>query len=373
MFEDCKRIPTVCVVSLRCAAGLQKEIDSLCAGFARNGWRTQQVLSEGYRAYRKADTEIDFVRISGGYIGMLKDALCEARSHRLRARLMALAPDLVIFYNQSPLNLQVLKLRRILPRCRFAVFLHDPWKPEKWRYGLRYALTYSAVEMLQRITVQQLDWVVTLSDYGTSLFRTHYPRFGGKHLQARILLPAKDESGSGGRIVHSIIGRINASTGHGHFCTLATAVKALRPDLQFEIITSSAAATASEFKRRAQEAGVKLSYRPVLIEDDIEAAIARSRCVFRLDDELTQSGVIPLCYRSGTPVITNDVPGLRQHVNPGRTGYVLDAVRSVPDIIRCLEHFQRDESVFAKECRSEFWREWEAKNFERYYATLLSA
>jgi hypothetical protein len=41
----------VCIVSLRCAAGLQKEIDSLCAGFGRNGWVATQLLAEDYLAF----------------------------------------------------------------------------------------------------------------------------------------------------------------------------------------------------------------------------------------------------------------------------------------------------------------------------------
>ena len=363
----------VCIVSLRCAAGLQKEIDSLCAGFIRNGWAATQLLAEDYRAFRAASPEVTFVPLRRGYAGMLGDAWTELSRKKLQRLLTELQPDLVLFYNQSPLNLLLMRLRQQKPSCRFGVFLHDPWKDRKFSYGPAYAFTYAAVEKLQTLTARQCDFVVTLSRWGTELILAHYPAGAGTRVEGRILLPDRPEPAPGARSVVSIIGRINPSTGHDEFFSLVSGIRGQCPDLSFEVVTSSAAAGESGFAARAAAAGVAINYQPILSENQIEAAVARSVCVFRMDDELTQSGVVPVCYRAGTPVVARDIPGLRQHLEQGRTGFILRPETSPATLAGWLEDMRVNQARYQADCRSAFLAHWDDKCFERYYGALLQA
>jgi len=361
----------VCIVSLRGVAGLQKEIDSLCRGFSRNSWAATQLLAEDYLAFRPASPEVTFVPLHRGYAGMLCDAWVELSRKKLQESLTKLQPDLVLFYNQSPLNLLAMRLRKLNPACRFGVFLHDPWKARKFNYGPLYAFTYVGVEKLQKMTARQSDFVITLSRWGTELFRAHYPAGSGSLVEGRILLPDLLEPAGGTRSVVSIIGRINPSTGHDDFFSLVSGIRGQCPGLSFEVVTSSGAACDPGFAARAARAGVAINYQPILSENQIEATVARSLCVFRMDDELTQSGVVPVCYRAGTPVVVRDVPGLRQHVEQGRAGFILGPKTSATILASWLEDIRKNQERYQTDCRAAFLAHWDDKCFERYYGTLL--
>ncbi len=363
----------VCILSLRCAPGLQKEIDSLCAGFQRNGWAATQILAEDYSGFRPKSPEVTFVPLRRGYAGMLRDAWAELSRKKLQKSLTRIQPDLVLFYNQSPLNLLLMRIREQIPACRFGVFLHDPWKARKFSYGPAYAFTYAAVEKLQTRTAQQCDFVLTLSNWGTELVRTHYRAVAGACVEGRILLPDRPEPAAGARSVVSIIGRINPSTGHDEFFSLVSGIRGQCSGLSFEVVTSSAAAGEPGFAARAAAAGVAINYQPILSENQIEAAVARSLCVFRMDDELTQSGVVPVCYRAGTPVVARDIPGLRQHVEQGRTGYILGPETSPATLAGWLEDMRVNQVRYQADCRAAFLAHWDDNCFERYYGALLQA
>jgi glycosyltransferase involved in cell wall biosynthesis len=343
---------------------------SLCRGFQRNGWECSILLASEYRSICESDCEPEYIATRRGYIGMVKDLSSEAYSRQLKKWVAKQRPTFLLFYNLSPLNL-FLASAASASLAKIGLVLHDPWKMQKFNHGIAFGVVYYFVEVLQKILVKRSDFVLTLSEYGTSLVERYYPRAKGKIVEGRILLsdgpiPEKSE-----RKTVSIIGRINPSTGHDEFIRLASVLRQRIPEVTFEIVTSSAQAVQSEFVRRANAAGVKIKYRKVLSETEIESAIARSICVFRMDKELTQSGVLPLCYRLGTPVIARDIPGLSQHICVGRTGYLLDSTSSPERIEQYVREFIKNRDKFNSSCRSAFSENWSESNFERFYPSLL--
>jgi glycosyltransferase involved in cell wall biosynthesis len=361
---------TVCFVSLRCAVGLQKEIESLSVGFRRCGWRTSAILAEGYRHLCSDTQGIDFVPIRNGYTGMLVDSIAERSTGRLKKSISKLCPDLILFYNQSPLNVTLARYAKRKHPSKVAVCLHDPWKQEKLKYGLRYAALYAAVERLQARIVQESDWVLTLSELGTDLVKRHYPYFRGLHTEGRILLKDIPFVASE-RMTVSIIGRINRSTGHEEFMALARDLRGSLPGVVFEVVTSSVTACSSQFIRLATECGVTIRHRKVFSEREIEEAIARSICVFRLDQELTQSGVIPVCFRAGVPVVVRDIPGLTQHVVEGVTGFIYRSGASNGQLIGQINDMRCNAEVYAKQCCQAFRSAWAEECFDSYYGSVL--
>jgi glycosyltransferase involved in cell wall biosynthesis len=359
-----------CIVSLRCAPGLQKEIATLCAGFERHGWASVQLLAADYESLCERKTDVEFQQLNRGYAGMIKDFARELWSRNLGRTLERLRPDFVLFYNLSPLNLLLLR-RHTAGGPKFGVVLHDPAKAAKFQYGLSFALTYWFVEWLQARLVGRCDHVITLSEYGTTLGQKRYPGCGPKIVEGRILLADHQRAGPAVRTAVSIIGRINPATGHDDFFRLAGQLRNSMDNVSFEIVTSSPDATAEAFVRRASESGISIVHNKVLSEADIEHAIQRSICVFRLDTELTQSGVIPVCYRLGTPVIVRDIPGLAQHVIEGKTGFRMRISTSVADLAGWIAAIQADGGHFERHCRAAFNEFWAEDAFGRYYSAML--
>ncbi len=360
----------VYIASLRCAPGLQKEIECISAGFARNAWRCQVLLAEAYRPLWTSGIGAEFVPTSRGYVGMLRDLLIELRTGALRSRLRRCGPDLLIFYNLSPLNL-LLAREAAARSCKVGIVLHDPWKTEKFRHNTIFGLTYLFVESLQKRLVKRCDHLITLSNYGTLLVKRNYPGAKGKIIEGRILLPARSTPRAVARKSVSIIGRINPSTGHEEFISLAADLRQKLPDVTFEIVTSSPEAVKPSFARRAAFAGVRIEYRGLLSEEEIEKAVARSICVFRLDTELTQSGVLPLCYRAGTPVIARNIPGLSQHVTVGRTGYLFCSRNTSEEVADYITQFAKKPEAFSENCKQAFRENWAEENFEHFYKHLI--
>jgi glycosyltransferase involved in cell wall biosynthesis len=365
-------VKKVCIVSLRCAPGLQKEIASLCAGFEKRGWASTQLLAADYETLCEPSTNAHFQHLSRGHAGMMNDVARELWSRNLTRKLETLTPDFVLFYNLSPLNLLLMR-QRTPGKPRFGVVLHDPAKAAKFRHGVSFAITYSFVEWLQAHLVKACEHVITLSDYGTTLAKTCYPGCGPKIVEGRILLADRVPATQARRTVVSIIGRINPATGHDDFFQLANELRHHLENVSFEIVTSSPAATAQSFERSARESGVTIRHKQVLTEGDIDDAIRRSLCVFRLDTELTQSGVIPVCYRLGTPVIVRDIPGLSQHVTEGQTGFRMRPTTSIAEIASWIVKLQSDGPRYEQNCRAAFAALWSVSAFDQYYGKLLES
>jgi len=203
------------------------------------------------------------------------------------------------------------------------------------------------------------------------MFRSHYPKFFGCHSEGRILLkkvpPSLRE-----RSCISIIGRINRSTGHDEFMALAGQLRGLLTGVTFEIVTSSPVARKIDFLRHASANGVVVRYSEVLTEQEIEDAIARSICVFRLDQELTQSGVIPVCYRAGVPVVVRHIPGLIQHVLEGVTGFTYNPGIPKEKLVTQLEDMRHNPTTYAHQCHAAFSAGWSEDCFESYYRSALT-
>ena len=61
-----------------------------------------------------------------------------------------------------------------------------------------------------------------------------------------------------------------------------------------------------------------------LSKDEIELLYQQSYAVWLFYKDSTQSGVLPMCYKNGTPVLSSSIPGLAQNVVNKKTGFILD-------------------------------------------------
>lgn len=109
----------------------------------------------------------------------------------------------------------------------------------------------------------------------------------------------------------------------------------------------------------------------IISDSQINKVVRESYAVFRLDREVTQSGVIPVAYMNGTPVIVRDIAGLRQHVKHAQNGYIIDFNCLPADIVRAMDFVKQNFIELSKNARKSYedvWAEW---NFEKYYNWLI--
>ena len=63
--------------------------------------------------------------------------------------------------------------------------------------------------------------------------------------------------------------------------------------------------------------------------------------------EASQSGIIPLAYKFGKPVIVSNIPGLTQFVNDGETGFICD---KIVDYVEALDNVYNTAIPFSENC-----------------------
>lgn len=59
-----------------------------------------------------------------------------------------------------------------------------------------------------------------------------------------------------------------------------------------------------------------------LSKKEIELFYQQSYAVWLFYKDSTQSGVLPMCYKNGTPVLSSDIPGLSQNIINKKTGFI---------------------------------------------------
>ncbi|MDI9504340.1 MAG: hypothetical protein QM205_05340 [Bacillota bacterium] len=58
--------------------------------------------------------------------------------------------------------------------------------------------------------------------------------------------------------------------------------------------------------------------------EEIENFYQQSYCVWLFYKDSTQSGVLPMCYKNGSAVLSSNAPGLVQNIVDGVTGYIFE-------------------------------------------------
>ena len=69
---------------------------------------------------------------------------------------------------------------------------------------------------------------------------------------------------------------------------------------------------------------LKIINKELISDEEINEVLAQSYSVFKLDNAITQSGIVALCSMMNVPVIANDIPGFSQDIIHKKTGYLLD-------------------------------------------------
>ncbi|MCK4823516.1 hypothetical protein KA005_47630, partial [bacterium] len=142
-------------------------------------------------------------------------------------------------------------------------------------------------------------------------------------------------------------------------------------DYEFTLISSS---NISKYIKNLTEKGrqkIKIVNKDIITDSEINEVIRESHAVFRLDKEVTQSGVIPVAYMNKTPIITRDIQGLTQHVNHTKNGYVIPFKCLPADAVRAMEYVKTnfiELSMNARRSYEEVWAEWQ---FDKYYYWLV--
>jgi glycosyltransferase involved in cell wall biosynthesis len=360
------------IISLKFAPGLKKEFETLGKYISKIGPSVIYLLSKKYSAFENTHDENFYITKADNISGMILETLKYGWDKNILPFFQKNPPGFLCFYNPHPVNPLIARVvKKHFPEAILSLYLHDPYKPDKKPYGLVKSTYITMVEFIQRLTVRYMDYVISPSEYSSLLFKKKYPKYKGQNFIAPLLVPDQKISTSNNRKFFSIVGGAHKATGHDTFIELVNYAGEKGLSFEFALISSS---NVSMFTKNLTEEGrsrLKVINKNSITDAEINEVIRQSWAVFRLDREVTQSGVLPVAYMNETPVIARDIPGLRQHVKHEYNGYIIPFNCTPEDLTKAMEYVKENFTVLSENARKSYkdiWAEW---NFEKYYGWVV--
>ncbi|MDI6701329.1 MAG: glycosyltransferase [bacterium] len=359
------------IISLKFAPGLKKEFMVLGENIRKKGINVKYLLSDRYARLEGKCDGIEYITTADDVKGMMLDTIKLINGRKFKQIFSQYPPLFLCFYNPHPLNPFIARLiKKKYPEVKLALYLHDPYKPDKMLYGIAKAAYINLVEFIQGLTIKYMNYVISPSKYSSQLFKKRYPTFNGENHIAPLLVPDKRVSENKKRKFFSIVGGAHPATGHDTFVELVNYVTSKRLDYEFALISSSNISKYLEKLNNEAQKRIKIVNKKIILDSEINEIIRESYAVFRLDREVTQSGVIPVAYMNETLVIARDIPGLRQHVRHKQNGYIVPFKCMSEDLIKAMEFVRKNFVELSKNARSGYEETWADWNWDKYYGWL---
>ncbi|MBI2321858.1 MAG: glycosyltransferase [Chloroflexi bacterium] len=367
--------PRVWIISLKYAPGLKRLFVALGESLRRRGADARYLLAQPYAGLTDVETDGAAYLTTGTSVPVL---LAETLQHVVRradwARAFAAAPpDFACFYNFHPLNLFVLRhLKAAFPRCVTALYVHEPYLPQKRPYGRKQGLYIGLLELMQGATLRYVDRVILPSAVAEQRFALRHPQFAGKRHYGPFTLPDRGNGRAAARAFFTYIGLVHSATGFDVFVDLVDHCAVRDVDARFMAITPSPVDGYLERLSERARARLTLVNKATFSDGVLDLAMATSLAVFRLDREITQSAVVPVGAMYGTPAIVRDLPGFTQDVQHGYNGYVVPERCTPADIVEGMRYVQRHFPELSANARRAYEERWSEQQWDCYYRWLVN-
>ncbi|MFZ5908143.1 MAG: glycosyltransferase [Nitrospirota bacterium] len=348
-----------------------KEFFLLGENIRRYGVNVRYLLSENYKKLGEEGEGIAYIPMKDGIKGMALDTFRFYNGKKLSQFISSDNPSFICFYNPHPLNPRLAYvIKKKIPKASLALYLHDPYKPDKSPYGVTKSAYIKIAEFVQGLTIRYMDYVISPSGYSSNLFKQRYPDFEGENHVAPLLVPDM-RKGKAERKYFTIVGTAHQATGHDTFIELVNYIADKGLPYTFALISSSNIDVfLGKLNPRAKNI-LTVTNKKIITDSEINNVIKESYAVFRLDREVTQSGVVPVSYMNETPVIARDIPGLAQHVWHEKTGYIVPHACSPEDILHGMEYVRNNFSALSENARRSYDDIWAEGNWDKYYQWLI--
>lgn len=283
-------------------------------------------------------------------------------------------PDMILFVMWHPLNYLLAKIIKVVhPKCRIYIWMHEPYKVDKSEYRQKF-LVFTLIEYLQKMILPLIDITILHSDRALRAFKMRYPDYKG---QVKVIpLLFQDECNleiSETRYFDiTFIGNAVKAKGIDYFFDLLRINNDLGLGLKFQLVTSSNITKyLSKVNHKCLES-LELINKPSISDEKIREACAKSFSVLAPYRETTQSGVVPVAFMCGTPVIVTDIDGLRENIYNEFNGMLISKNFACEDVISSLSFIKENFIQFSMNARKTFEEHWSDQNWDKFYSWLMN-
>ena len=360
---------TCLIVSLKYAPGLMKFFTLLGDQLDQRGHSVRYLLTREYDAMMDPRHRVDYFVTRSGNRQITVDWLKSLPDLIHKPPLVS--ADFALFYNFHPLNHNLVRaLAKHRPGSVRCVYLHEPFVAEKiGHFGWGRGSLLVLMELLQKRILRSCTHVILPSANAADQFQQLMPDFHGQQHIGPLLVPdvpGKERE----REFISLVGRAeNLNKGLTLFAKLLEATHS-NDNLRYRLLTTTP--LHRWYEQLSSHAREHLVFeQPEHLSDaDIHAALQQSRAVLLLHRHLSQSGVLPVAFMNGTPIVARDLPGFRQYLKDRRHGRLVPVQSDPRQWVEAIRWVSEHAEEMSADCRKVYETTFAPRNWQRNYDWL---
>jgi len=288
--------------------------------------------------------------------------------------LRRLQPNLVIFESVHPLNeLLARECASLVPSPRLWLLFHEPYVQEKWKHGGLRQFVISMHELVAKRLLPLLDGVLLPSKEAELQMQDAYSDFEGSLVRLPLLFEDRSKVQPLERRYFSFIGSAVPAKGINQFMELIEISVDSGNAWEFQIATSSELSRYLTNLSPLARKRLRVISKMQLCDEDIDRAIRSSWAILAPYRRVTQSGVIPVAFMHGTPVISTNSGGMPEFVIPGETGYLVSQDCAFSEWEAYFQLVQLNFERLSETCRRFFLENFDAKRAPEYLKPILDS
>lgn len=286
----------------------------------------------------------------------------DSRIRELAGMILKLEPELIWYVDDTILSHQM--VCTIRGKSRQMLTMHDAGNLHPTNnIGIKKLLHNEYAKSVRKKGIEAVNFILVLSEESRKTCERNFPTVRNKIFVMTLgaHVPAVSEE-KPQELLNSIdgyflfFGRIDKYKG------IMNMVSAYKRALSVSIplvIAGNGIFSADE-KEGIESDGRIISINRYISDGEMIWLFRHARIVVLPYIEATQSGIIPIAYKYGVPVITSDISGLTQFVEDGKTGFIC---RNRMDYVEALVNATDDNRrrIMSKNCEeySKSFLDWE--------------
>lgn len=297
------------------------------------------------------------------------------RAMKLAEIIEAHSPDLVIYPNNVALSMHVAS--QLNEGTLQAMVVHDV-DPYLTYFNLKKTLKTKYEQRLFMKTLKHVDCLVlpSRSSYNRSMVK--YPVFSGK----RVVLPLcahlilndhEEEELRFGSVPEGdyllFVGRVDRYKGIEY---LLKAYEKDEEGILPQLVIAGTGVMSEAEKKLCEKLVDRITRFDAFVRDhEIAALVEGAYAVILPHIQTSQSGLLPIAYQYGKPVVASSAYGLMEFVEDGQTGFVFNT-QDADDLYRRLKDLCSDPERYAGMCENALSFSWRRLNWERNMKMFLN-
>ncbi|MBB6447576.1 glycosyltransferase [Bacillus benzoevorans] len=359
------------IISIKTAPGLPKEFFLIGNHLKSLGYNVEYLLNFEYDRFIlpqiKEDNVIHFVKMSNNMVRSYFIEWKNIRQEIIRKCGRAIY-DYICIYNPHPLCHRLMEFfYKKNPKSIRSVVLHEPYVPfkERYLYGLSGYIKILFLDYFSQLLLRNCTDVILPSKQAEKLYQMMpYKRQKLRTHIVPLLLTSEEERERKIRDNKYIafVGTINKARDIKGLLLIADKIYQKWPNIKFRILTRQ--------NINIKSKNIEVIKKDFILDDEISNFVQDSLALFLTHTVAAQSGNVPVAYRVGTPIICFNVEGITQHIDFGKTGYIIDKDNIELDFNRAIEYLINHEDEMRANCIAYFETVFSQKNISKLYEWL---